>query len=300
MENIYWKGIHSFILVVKEGSFTSAAEASGRSKAILSQQVSELEKAINAQLLYRTTRHLRLTEIGRQYYSKALVAVQQLEQAQDDVIQSTNSLKGTIKLNMVGGILGEEVISPLLIAFQQKHPEVELKLSFSSIHEDLLASSYDLVFRLGKQPDSSLITRHLYTIPNRYVASPNLIDDISKIKQPEDLKAYPLIYGSVKEWLFEKDNTQQVITTTKGFQATNGLIMLKAAKAGLGICRMTELRSQQAINEGSLVEVLADWAQPSQLSIVCPPHRYQIKRVHLLMEWMVERFANRYNQMLHR
>ena len=300
MNDIYWKGVHSFILVVKEGSFTSAAEVSGRSKTILSQQVSELEKVIGAQLLFRTTRSLRLTDIGERYYSKAIEAVQQLEQAQEEVVQSTNSLKGGVEINMVGGILGEEVISPLLIEFQKLYPEINLKLSFSSKHEDLLSSSYDLVFRLGKLQDSSLITRHLYTIPNRYVVSPNLIKGKQKIKQPEDLKAFPLVYGSIKDWKFEKNNNQQIIKAGRGFQATNGLIMLKAAKAGLGIGRMTELRSQQAINEGSLVEVLKDWAKPSQLSIVCPPHRYQLKRIHLLVEWMVDNFSSRYNQVLRR
>ncbi len=291
MHDIYWKGIHSFIVVVKEGSFTAAAESSGRSKAILSQQVSELEKVIGVQLLYRTTRNLRLTEAGEQYYAKAILAVQQLEQAQDDVIQSTNSLKGEIKVNM---------FAPLLIAFQQRYPGLNLQLSFSSKREDLLTSPYDLVFRLGKQQDSSLITRHLYTVANRYVISPKLMDNNATINQPEDLKDFPFIYGSVKEWLFEKDNIQQTVIATTGFQATNGLIMLKAAKAGLGIARMTALRTQQAINEGSLVEVLADWAKPSQLSIVCPPHRYQLKRVNLLIEWMLEHFANRYNQVLNR
>ena len=145
MNNTSWRGIRAFIKVAEYGSFTAAADASGFSKANLSQLVSELERDLRVQLLHRTTRQLRLTEVGEGYYQRCKQATLSLDSAAEWVTQSTEEINGVIRMNSVGGLIGEDIIGPLIVEFQQQYPSVQVHLDFSSIRVDLIENHYDLV-----------------------------------------------------------------------------------------------------------------------------------------------------------
>jgi len=290
MNNLYWRGVRSFLLVAEAGSFTKAADNSGISKANLSQQVTELEKHLSVQLLFRTTRKLRLTEAGAEYYQQCKQAVEQLELAAEAAVENTQALKGVIRINCVGGVIGEQLIAPLLIEFQKQNPEIQIELDFSSRQEDLLTSSFDLVVRMGELEDSSLIARKLHTITTCYAASPEFLSRYPEIKKPEDIKHMPWVYGSVAEWKFTYRGKTQILTPEGGFKAANGQAMLQAALAGLGITRMGDVYLQSYFDNGELVEVLSKWRQVTPLSLVCPPLKYQKLRVKKLMDYLVESF----------
>jgi len=290
MDNLYWRGVRSFLLVAEAGSFTKAADNSGISKANLSQQVTELEKHLSVQLLFRTTRKLRLTEVGAEYYQQCKQAVEQLELAAEAAVENTQALKGAIKINCVGGVIGEQLVAPLLIEFQKQNPEIQIELDFSSRQEDLLTSSFDLVVRMGELEDSSLIARKLHTITTCYAASPEFLSGYPEIKKPEDIKHMPWVYGSVAEWKFTYRGKTQILTPESGFKAANGQAMLQAALAGLGITRMGDVYLQSYFDSGELVEVLPKWRQVTPLSLVCPPLKYQKLRVKKLMDYLLEEF----------
>ncbi|MCX2780449.1 LysR family transcriptional regulator [Microbulbifer thermotolerans] len=298
MNNISWRWVRAFLLVAEYGSFTAASNASGHSKANISQQVTALEQALGVQLLHRTTRNLRLTSVGRGYFERSQLAFRQLDSAAEWAMQSTQELKGVIRMNSVGGLIGEELIAPLVFRFQQANPEVDVELDFSSTRVDLLNSPYDLVVRMGELTDSTLVARSLHRITTRYVASPEFLAHHGPIHAPADLRELPLIYGSVDHWLLERGDEQQLIPAKNGFRIVSGRAMRQAALSGLGVTRLTDTYVQADIARGDLVEVLPEWSETTQLSLVCPPHRHQLKRVRGLMDWLKEHFAEVYEKAL--
>ncbi len=298
MNNIYWNGLRSFLAVAEHGSFTLASDETGLSKASLSQQVSQLEAQLDVQLLYRTTRKLRLTEIGERYYEMCRLGVQQIEVASDLASQATDSLTGPIRMNAVGGLIGEELIAPLLIEYQQANPGIEIRLDFSSIRVDLLETDYDIVLRMGDLEDSTLIARKLHTITTRYVASPAFVASNPKIRHPTDLKGLPFISGSVQEWVFTKGQECITVQAEKGFQISNGRVMCQAAIAGLGIARLGDVYTDAAIKRGELTEVLSGWKQTTPLWLVSPPTRHQLHRVRELMNFLAANFERGYEDVL--
>ncbi|TCI05149.1 LysR family transcriptional regulator [Corallincola luteus] len=298
-DTIYWSGIRAFIAVCEHGSFSAAAEATHASKSNLSQQVSTLEQTLGVQLLFRTTRQLRLTEVGERYLAMCQQGVAQLSSASEWAVQNTEQLSGTIRMNAVGGVIGEELIAPLLIKFQQQYPAINVKLDFSSQRVDLLSSPYDLVMRMGELADSSLIARRLHTISTRYVASKAFVEQNGPLNHPNDLKRCSLIYGSVNEWRFNDGQSNITIVADHGFQITNGRVMLKAALAGQGIARLADIYVQSAITRGDLVEVLQTWhPADTPLSLVSPPTRHQLYRVKTLMDFLVCHFKDSYDAYL--
>lgn len=296
MNKIYWNGIRSFLAVAEHGSFSDAAQATGLSKASLSQQVSQLELLLDVQLLYRTTRTLRLSEVGRQYYAMCKDGYRQLDAAQEWASQANQSLRGVIKMNSVGGAIGEDVIAPLLIEFQQLHPQISIELDFSSVRVDLIKDQYDLVLRMGALPDSSLVARRLHTITTRYVASPQFVTQYANIQHPTDLNQVPLVSGSVTEWDFSQSDDRLKVSFENGFKIPNGRVMQQAALSGLGVARLADIYVQASIQRGDMIEILPEWAQSTDLWLVCPPTRHQVQRVKTIMDWLIERFAKRYRE----
>ncbi|SNT73143.1 LysR family transcriptional regulator [Paracoccus seriniphilus] len=294
MNNISWRGIRAFILVAEHGSFTAAAGVSRYSKANLSQLVSDLELSLGVQLLVRTTRRLRLTEVGEGYFRQCKQAMLQLDAASDWARQSTRTLKGDIRMNSVGGLIGEDLVAPLIMEFQEEHPEVSVRLDFSSPRVDLIEQHYDLVVRMGDLPDSSLMVRGLHRIRTRYVASPAFLAKHGPIVRPADLEAVPLIYGSVEQWLLKRGHQRHVVQVNRGLNIASGRVMLRAARSGLGVARLADIYCQADLATGALVEVLPDWSEETQLSLVCPPLRHQLARVRALMSMISDNFGSRY------
>lgn len=298
MNNISWRGIRAFLYVAEHGSFTAAANVSGFSKANLSQLVSDLEASLGVQLLHRTTRKLRLTEVGEGYYLRSKQAMMTLDSAAEWATQTTDKLQGLIRMNSVGGILGEELIAPLILDFQKHFPEVKVNLDFSSVRVDLIEDQYDLVLRMGKMPDSTLIARTLRSATTRYVASPDFLSANTPINRPEDLSSLPLIYGSVDHWVMNKGTEKHIINAAKGVKLVNGRVMRRAAIEGFGITRLADIYCQSDIASGRLKEVLPEWSEDTPISLVSPPLRYQLERVKMLKEWIIEHFDERYQKLL--
>lgn len=297
MNNIQWRGINSFIHVAEQQSFTKAAEVLGIAKSNLSQSIKDLENHLKVQLLYRSTRHVRLTEIGQEYYKKCKKAFYDLDIATQLATQESNELNGTIKINCVGGILGEDIISPILLEFQQQNPGVNIHLDFSSNRVNLLDSDYDLVIRMGSLPDSNLIISPLRTVSTKYVASSSFIQQYGQITNPRQLEEVPLIYGSVKQWSLISDNDSYILHIhNNGTHVTNGKVMKQAALLGLGVTRLVDIYVQADIRNKNLVEILPEYAETTQLSIVSLPVKYQLKRVSSLIKYLKQHFNQRYSK----
>lgn len=297
MNNTQWRSIQSFIYVAEQQSFTKAADILGVAKSNLSQSIKDLESQLSVQLLYRSTRHVRLTEIGQEYYHRCKKALRDIDIATQIATQENNELKGTIKINCVGGIIGEDVIAPLLLEFQQQNPNVNIHLDFSSSRINLLDSDYDLVIRMGSLPDSNLIVSQLRKVSTKYVATSNLIKQYGQIKDPKQLENIPLIYGSIKQWSFiSGEDSYTLHIHNNGIHVTNGRVMKQAALLGLGVTRLVDIYVDTDIKNKNLVEILPKYAETTQLSIVSLPVKYQLKRISFLIKYLKQHFNERYNK----
>ena len=75
----HWDAYEAFVAVVDRGSYTAAADKLGISKSAVSRFVSDLEERLGSQLLYRTTRKLAPTDLGRLLYERCVGAFEKLE-----------------------------------------------------------------------------------------------------------------------------------------------------------------------------------------------------------------------------
>ena len=166
--------MRAFIDVVEAEGFSAAARKIGRSKALLSKYVRELEDELGALLLNRTTRQFSLTEAGHTYYRRAAEIVREVDSLADAVRESSGDVRGRIKLS-APRTFGDAAIGQSLIDFAVQHPEIVLEIHLDDRFVDLVEEGFDLAIRITRLESSSLIARRLAPFSVRVCASPELI-----------------------------------------------------------------------------------------------------------------------------
>ncbi|KLV10496.1 LysR family transcriptional regulator [Photobacterium ganghwense] len=274
--------IRSFVLIAQLGNFTKAAEVLNVSRSHVSRQISQLETEMGVTLLIRTTRTLKLTDAGRHFYQQCEGALNNIDQALLAAVDDVNEVKGKIRINCVGGYLGEDVIAHIVSEFMLLHPDVDIHLDFSSHRVDLIEDDFDIAFRMGKLDDAGFVARKLLDVSMNTLASPEYISQYGRPTHPKDLIHHRCLTGTVKRWSYVSlDTGQQTEVTVNGpLLCRNGRVLVKGALAGNGIIRVPSCYCQQEIDAGKLVEVFDKWTIPTvEFSAIYHQDKYQPTRL---------------------
>ncbi len=120
--------IRAFVQVFDAGGFSAAARQFGRSKALLSKYVTDLEDHLGVRLMNRTTRKLSLTEAGEAYYRDVADILQQLDELDTTISEQTAAPRGLLRVSAPRNF-GETTLAPALYAFLKNNPDVTLDVS---------------------------------------------------------------------------------------------------------------------------------------------------------------------------
>src|SRR3954462_14706304 len=148
--------IRAFVQVFDSGGFSAAARQHGRSKALLSKYVTDLEDYLGVRLMNRTTRKLSLTEAGEAYYREASQLLQQLDDLDASILDQTAAPRGLLRVSAPRNF-GEMILAPAIFAFLADHPDVTLDLRLEDRFVDLVEEGIDVALRISAAQDSSLI-----------------------------------------------------------------------------------------------------------------------------------------------
>jgi DNA-binding transcriptional LysR family regulator len=121
----------AFCAVVERKSFSQAAERLGVTQPAVSLQIRSLEQRLGRQLLDRSGRRVEPTEAGLRLYASAQRLLQLEEQLLEELESGDEgSISGTLELGASTGP-GGSVVPVLLCEFQERHPDVRVRLTVS-------------------------------------------------------------------------------------------------------------------------------------------------------------------------
>jgi DNA-binding transcriptional LysR family regulator len=281
-----------FAKVVQAGSFTVAARGLRMPKSTVSRKVSELEERVGAQLLQRTTRKLRLTDVGQAYYEHCARIVAEAEQAELAVTRMQAAPHGLLR---VTAPLTFSFLGPIVSGFLKRYPEVQLELVCTDRSVDLVQEGFDLAVRAGRLADSSLIARKLGNVERVVVAAPSYLQERGAPKSPKDLERHDcLVFGAGMEgsvWTLHSGN-KPVQVSVRARMVVNEPDMLRAvALAGAGIALLPTLPSATDLAEGRLRRILPDWSSPgAPVHAVYPSTRHHSPKVMAFVDFLRERW----------
>ena len=268
--------MRAFVAVVDSGGFTAAARDSGRSKALMSKYVAELEEELGARLLNRTTRQLSLTEAGTATYEEAQEIIRRVERLQETLEAASDTPRGRLRLSMPR-TLGESELSRGVMEFTAKHPELRLDLVLEDRFVDLVSEGFDAAIRITSLADSSLIARKLDSFRVATYATPALIASHGRPEHPTELAGLPCVVDtnlqSRANWPFREDGARFTVTVRGRVEANSAATVASAVRAGLGFGRGPWMTIRADVEAGRLVTVLDDYELDDLGIYIVYPHR---------------------------
>lgn len=283
-----------FAKVVEANSFSEAARRLQMPISTVSRRIAELEDELGVRLLDRSTRNLRLTEVGSEVWEQAIRSAELSETVENIVANRLSTVSGTLRLSAPPTI-ADTLLTPIVTAFQASYPEVRIQIYVTERHVDHIAEGIDLAFRLGALRDSSLVARKVLTYRRQLVASPGYLQSSRPPKTPNDLLDHRLIAFWRREaaasWSFvPRNGTAKETISFRPYLCMNDYAgLIPALLAGRGIGELPPVVQPELVRSGRLVEVMSDWRfPPFDLSLVHLGNRHLSKPCRLFKEFATQ------------
>lgn len=284
--------IRAFVLIDKMGGFGKAAKVMQVSSSHVSRQLSNLERSLGVTLMNRTTRSQELTQAGSLFLKECEQALKHIEHAAQELVNNNSQMQGHIRVNSVGGYIGENIVAPLIAKFLLKYPNITIDLDFSSDYVDLLTDKFDLVFRMGTIPDCAFVATHLTKFSIATLASASYLEKYGIPYEPQDLeKEHRCIVGSVTNWdYYSKISGKEITVNVSPIEfAKNGRVMVQSALLGLGIIRVPAIYCTKEIEQGELISLFNDWSiAKTPFSLLYHQDKFRPKRIRALVDFIKE------------
>lgn len=277
-----------FATVVEKGSFTAAAEAYNTPKSNVSRKITRLETHLGVRLLERSTRSLRLTEVGQRYYEYCRRIKDELNAADSAVESMLEKPQGRLRICTSLGV-GQSLLSEHLANFCLQHPDIELDLALTNRRVDLIEEGFDLAFRVGDLADSSLVAKRLCEINLKLYAAPDR--GFEALSHPSNLLDQPLMLMSAKErsadWQLTSKHEEYHVSFKPSVRCDDFSMLKRMAVQGLGITELPDYMAKELEINGKLINVLPDWSfKPVALYALYPSHRGATPKVRSLLEYL--------------
>ena len=304
-------GVQLYVRIVETGSFSKASADLGVTQPTATKHVAAVEARLGARLLNRNTRGVSATEIGALYYEKCKTIQRELEEADSLVSLLQSRVSGQLRVS-TSVSFGRRVLTPLVLAFMGRHPDITIDLSFDDRYVNLVEQGVDVAVRMGRLADSSLGARYLGVNPWVLVASPAYLEAHAALGTPtvpaDVARHHCLIYSSVQgddRWQFGgaagdaigdvagADKAMPESVRVQGPLRSNNLsALLDAACAGLGLAILPWYVAHDAVAAGSVVQLLTPHALPVQeMHAVFPSPKLVPSKVTTFIGFLQEQFT---------
>lgn len=252
--------IEIFLAVADAGSFSEAARLLDEEVAKCSRAVKRLENSLGESLFTRTTRKIELTNEGSAYLKQVRPALEQLEYAEQTLIEGKNKPQGRLRVDAATPFLIHQV-APHVCEFRQLYPDIKLELAASEGFIDLIERKVDIAIRIGALENSSLHATPLGKSKLHMLASPAYLKKNGFPQSTNELSSHTKI-GFMHN---EKLNIWPVNGGTffpPDIAVSSGELMRQLALNGNGLACLSNFMVAEDIKKGNLVKVLEHEQQP--------------------------------------
>ena len=260
----------------------------------VSRRITELETQLGVRLIERSTRSLRLTDVGSELLEHAQRSAEISEAVSNIASNHSARVSGTLRISAPPTI-SDSLLAPLIIRFQEAYPDVRVQVFTTDRILPQIAEGIDLAFRVGELEDSSLVVRRLLTYRHQLVASPSYLKNQKAPKRPIDLLQHRLLAFSFwtpqNTWSFTRAGSKEKASVTfqphLSINEYAGLAIALVAGAGIG--ELPPIVQPDLLRQRRLVEVMPNWhLRLFNLSLVHLGNRYIPRAVRVFKDFAAE------------
>nr|WP_320135280.1 LysR family transcriptional regulator [uncultured Amphritea sp.] len=248
------------LTVVDSGGFSAAAETLDIQVARVSRAVSKVEQQLGVSILNRTTRRIELTDEGRQFIESVREGLIHIQRAEEDIIARGELPKGRLRVDAASPFVFHQIV-PLMRAFSQEYPDIELELTSNEGFVDLLEKKTDLAIRIGQLSDSTLHARPLGRSLLYIVAAPDYVSRRGLPNKTSDLVQHDTL-GFTGAKVLNNWPLKGFKSLAPTLTSSNGETVRQLALAGNGIACLSGFMIKKDLAEGRLITLLENERLP--------------------------------------
>jgi len=295
------QALRLYVAVLDQGSFSEVARREAMSPSTVSRVISQLEQALQTQLLYRNTRAVSPTESGKLLAEHARQVLAQLDLAALDLQEQDSEPGGLIRIN-APVVFGQRHLAPWLHELNARYPRLNIELMQTDDFIDPLQDSVDLLIRIGVMTDSTLQARTLGHQNFRLAASPAYLTRAGTPKTPDDLASHSCLvfkgFAGSQRWYFRQPEQEWRSLNLRGsLTSNNAETLTQAGIDAMGLVVFPTWLIGDALRDGRLVSVLEDYQvstspEPQTISALYPNSRRPSIKVRAVIDFLVEKFGS--------
>lgn len=289
--------VAAFVRIIAHGGFAAAGRALGIPKSTLSKRVADLERTLGVRLIERSSRRFVVTDVGREFHRHAAAMLIEAEAARSVVDERVAEPTGFVRLT-ASVPTAQLLLAPLLPKLARAWPKVTLTVDATDRFVDLVREGFDIALRDHFTPlvDSDLIRRPLTVSPNLLVAAPAYLRRHGTPREPADLAQHQglLVDPNHPLWCLEGSGQQRLeVTPVPRFFANEAVVLLEAARSGLGVASLPAPLAAHLMQRRALVRVLPRWtAGGVSTTLLMPERRARLSAVRVVADYLVEEWAS--------
>lgn len=286
-------GFVVFVQVAEMRSFVAAGRNLGVSASAVGKSIARLEDKLGVRLFHRSTRSITLTAEGHLLLERSRRILAEIEAAQQELTQAAEHPVGRLRLSLP--LVGSLVL-PVLGDFMRQYPQIQLDLEFTDRMVDVIAEGYDAVLRIGPPADSRLSARKLGHFRTVVVASPEYLARCGEPQTPADLSRHACLQyrfpssGKLERWVMRGNEAENELALPATMVCNNIETRVCFALRGLGIAWLPDFAIREALEEGALREVLADYASHTGVvHLLWPASKHPSPKLRVLIDFLSTR-----------
>ncbi len=281
-----------FAKVVSMGSFSAAAKRLKMPVSTVSRRIAELENQLGVRLLERSTRKLRLTDIGAEVLEQAQKSAKISETVDSIVTNQLTEVTGNLRLSAPPNI-SASVIVPIVSAFQTIHPNVRVQVFVTDRIVDHISEGIDIAFRFGNLKNSALIARPVLHYRHQLVATPSYLEQHPILRHPTELLDHKLLAFSSSmgetSWEFTRNNEVCSVDFVPHLSMNDFSGLIAATLQDKGIAVIPPIVAPDMMRDGKLIELIPDWKLRSfDMSLIFLGNRHTSKAVRIFKEFAIQ------------
>ena len=288
------RAMEVLVAAVEAGTLSAAATRLGLSNAAVTAQLQGLEAHLQTTLLYRSTRHLRVTQDGEAFVARSRAILSSVAEAEAEV--GTQALHGVLRVQVPIAV-GHMVLAPALAEFSRLHPALRVVTMLDNEVGRLGKTAIDIAIRIDEVEALDLVARPIYSSRHVVCAAPDVLAGRTPPRSPLEIGAGECL-GWVagpravpRAWRLRRGTEEAVVRPEGGLSFNSSDALLGAAAQGAGFAYVLDLLARKHLQAGSLVAVLPDWETEEEVFYVTyPKTRFVAPKVRAFAEFAAHAF----------
>lgn len=266
--NLLSTHVRTFLAVIEQGSMTNAADELGVGKSAVSDSLRQLEEALGARLVARTTRRQHLTSIGQQFYRQCRELSHISAIALEEVSEHLSEPMGIIRITAPNAIIDEKV-APAIAELVNRYPKVQPELIVSDERLDLLEDKIDLAVTVGELKDSEFKAQRVGSLNDILCVSARFLTQhqysIAETTNLSDVQNWPYIAhhwenADIQHQLIQPHlNKKTIVKFQRVMTSNTAHSVLSLVRQGAGVALLPSFFVKDHLRAGELVPVLPDY-----------------------------------------